>query len=173
MKRSVGLLVMTAINSHLVALLSRRGVWNYEKGGFESWPGAYQITAHGKAKGEEDVKTNLEREVGEELGISASKTIFRNGWDKIQELLREESADRSKLVTNFAVLCDSPGILENIIPERSSGGIYAIRQYAFERRIRNITDFDRKIGIPDSNRETIAMFKDEIVTVRKAFEIFA
>ena len=68
MKRSVGLLVMTAINSHLVALLSRRGVWNYEKGGFESWPGAYQITAHGKAKGEEDVKTNLEREVGEELG---------------------------------------------------------------------------------------------------------
>jgi len=171
MKRSVGLLVMTAINSHLVALLSKRGVWNYEKSGFESWPGACQLTAHGKAEEGEDIEANLEREVNEELGVLASRRIFENGWGKIKELNRKENAE--KLVVNFAVWCESPEILEVITPERSSGGIYAVRRYSFELRVKNIADFDKEIGIPNDYRATIAMFPDEIEAVRKTFGIFA
>src|SRR3989338_5844312 len=160
MKRSVGLIVMTAINSHLVALLSKRGVWNEEKNDFESWPGAYQLTAHGKAEEGENVEKNLEREVNEELGVLASKIIFKNGWGKIKELNRKEKTD--KIVINFAVWCDSPKILEIITPERTSGGIYVVGQYAFESRVVDIANFNKKIGVPASNRMAIAMFPDEI-----------
>ena len=159
---------MTAINCHLVALLSKRGVWNDEKNDFESWPGAYQLTAHGKAEEGEDVKANLERKVNEELGILASKIIFKNGWSKIKELNRKEKTD--KIVANFAVWCNSPEILEIITPERTSGGIYAVRRYAFESRVVDITNFDKKIGVPARNRTAIAMFPDEIEAVRKAFD---
>src|SRR3989344_3430277 len=71
MKLFAGIVVLSEINREWHAFLSKRPLWNSEKGDFESWAGGYQITAVGKMESVDngDFRQCALREFGEETGL--------------------------------------------------------------------------------------------------------
>ncbi len=64
-KRSVGIQLLGKNTlGELVAILQVRAKWNSEKNTPETWPGACQVTAHGKLEDGEDFMQALFRETG-------------------------------------------------------------------------------------------------------------
>lgn len=91
-KRSVGLLVITHVNSiGLVAVLQRRGEFNHETMAPETYSGACQLTAHGKVEVGEFFVDALLREVREELGLKFFDIVLRSYKDRL--LLNHEYKD--------------------------------------------------------------------------------
>lgn len=105
----------------LVALLQRRGKVDTENTyGFkwQSFPGLCEITCYGKAELNESSEQALKREMFEELGENASKTIFRSKPVKIYEKTEKDGDN----IFIWAVLCDK-NILKEIKLDISTGGI--------------------------------------------------
>mgnify|MGYP001560009719 FL=1 len=169
MKRSVGLLIMTRIKGELVAVLQRRGEFNHEKMEPETWPGACQITTHGQINECEDVWHALKRELGEELG-ERTKKFFDIASDHIEILNKIASGDK-EVTTAGIFVADAKELLETIQLNASSGGLRILQKDELNRIQNILLGYIKEKGI--ELRSTIVMFPDEIVAVKKAFEIFA
>lgn len=67
-KKHVGLMLFVILEGVLYAILQKRGEFNSEKMGPESWIGGCQPTVHGKIEPGEDELGALKREIKEEVG---------------------------------------------------------------------------------------------------------
>ncbi len=151
------------------AVLQIRGEFNHEKMGPESWPGACQVTAHGKCEEGEKPEKALAREVVEELGgdaaeiVLACKLMISAGYNFVK--LSEVEMEREIVIT-YGVVAKSR-FLSQLKLSASTGGIRLITR----DKVENIVDlkkFDKAIGVWD--RTVTAMFADEKEAVRLAFE---
>ena len=162
MKKSVGLLVMTEFDGILHAILHRRGVWNHDKDRRQHWAGAYQVTAHGGIKLDEQVETvTLLREAGEELGTETALMIAIVMADgrKVPKI-NEHRTDEEE-VTTFAIGLRS-SFLKKVKLNASSGGLLPI----------SINNLNKLVPIKPEWKEqnppenVIAMFENDIRAVR-------
>lgn len=167
MERSVGLVVLTEIPERgLVAVLRERGSFSFERMKPALWPGACQVTAHGKLEEGEDFLTALYREIEEELGggfaLRFLSAVARDS-SMLVEAFRLKKPDKE--VVTFAAKIES-SFLKEIRLGPETGGI---RFLAHEEvsSIVEVTSFDKATGVPD--RKTIAMFSDEREAVARAF----
>lgn len=172
-KTFVGIIVMTKIKlienseEEMVAILQRRGKINTDNDyGFkwQSFSGLCEITSYGKAEQNENPEEALKRELNEELGEKASKTIFESNPTKIYEKVESDGDN----VFVWATLCDK-NILKEIKLDISTGGIEIIR----EKDLNNISfaDFKQK-GLQIKNTDEIKIFEVPIEILRKAFQTF-
>ena len=165
-KRSVGLVILTKIPvMGLVAVLQRRGKFNHEKDwGAESFPGACQVTAHGKLEGAESFVEGLHRELAEELGTPFREGVF-NETEGIIRLVDDITLEKEVVTYGIVV---KPETLNLARFGPSTGGFdFVTRDGA--GNIRNLKEFSKTDGVTDL--KTIAMFPDEIEAVQKAFEV--
>jgi len=161
-KVSVGLVVLTDISSMggRVAVLQRRGEFNHEKMGAESYPGACQVTVHGKVEKSESTFTALYREFAEELGKTALRVFLPSALKNLSNIVTEEK----EVMTYGTVLPAS--FLKEVQLNPSSGGLVLLTEDRMDS-IQDLHSFDKKEGVTD--RRIIAMFPDEKEAVRKAF----
>lgn len=181
-KRAAGLLVMTELpGMGLVAVLQRRGEFNHEKMGPESFPGAMQLTAWGGMKDDEEYPlTAALRECEEEIGKEATSFVV----DRITFLVRHPDdpekprsleyvqeiyyfEDEKKLGVAFAVKLPCE-FLQEIRLGPSSGGIRLLKEEEIEK-IQDLKNFDKVAGVTDRN--VLAMFADAKETIQKAFAL--
>lgn len=176
METSVSLLVMTRLAlapdgpKQLLAVLQRRGEFNHETLGKESWAGACQLTVHGQINPGETGETTLFREVQEELGqvfASAEFPVERN-LDDLVVIGGVKKTDKTIVHYAMEIL---PARLADIRLNASSGGLRLISK----------SDLPDVQGLPNcyanktegvSARRAIAMFPDEIEALKRAFAIF-
>lgn len=165
-KLSVGVMVLLTDvpNMGRAALLQRRGEFNHEKMAPESWPGACQVTAHGKVEVYETCEQALYREISEELGALAVQVIRAQGA-KVPEIYHH-ATDQKTVFTYGMVLPAS--LLKCVQLGPSSGGLVLMPENQVDI-IQNLNLFDKTEGVRD--RKIVAMFPDEIEAVKKAFEI--
>lgn len=181
-KRMVGLVVLTDIpDMGRVAVLQRRGEFNHEKMGPESFPGLYQVTVHGKVEEGESSEVALYREFVEKLGDD--RAAFRlvvpllmiqgrlvTGKSPLKVLLRVETEEKVA-VTYGAML--TANFLKEVRLGPSSGGLRLLREdeVNFIQEVDPSSNgYNKKVGIVD--RRVVAMFPDEKEAVRKAFRVF-
>jgi 8-oxo-dGTP pyrophosphatase MutT (NUDIX family) len=170
-RRVVGLLVMTEMpDGILYAVLQRRGEFNHEKMGPESFPGGCQVTAWGGMKeGETPAKAML-REVKEELGEMICRRIIRRfGFlpSKLLEIYRFKDEKNLKVVYGVKLPCK---LLEEIRLGPQSGGLRLLKEEEIPL-IQDLKSFDRNIGVTD--RRIIAMFSDTKEAIQNAFKLFS
>jgi len=152
----------------LVAVLQKRGEFNHEKMGPESWPGACQITVHGSLEEHESWSGAMFRESGEELG-TAVWNCFNGKLDSMAKLLSEKTSSE-KEVRTFGIELPA-GFLKRVRLNASTGGLHLLRKKQVSQICRLCPEhFSKAVGVDE--RLTIAMFPDEIEAVKKAFEIF-
>jgi 8-oxo-dGTP pyrophosphatase MutT (NUDIX family) len=134
----------------------------------ESWPGACQVTAHGKLKEGEDFPAALSREAAEELGIDFAPlfNIHLNPPTTFEiSHLRE---GEKEVITSTAILDHS--LIKTIRPAPETGGIRLVRRDEADQIV-DLRSFPKGTGVPD--RKTIAMFTDEKEAVAAAFARFS
>lgn len=170
-KRATGLLIMTEIpGMGLVAVLQRRGEFNHEKMGPESYPGGLQPTVWGGVKDEECVLDALIREIKQELG-KRTWEIWIHGRS-LKEIYRLE--DEKGLMIAFGVklpcdfLAEKDNSEEEVRLNASSGGLRLLKEEEIDK-IQDLKNFDKTVGITDRN--ILAMFTDTKETIRRAFTL--
>jgi hypothetical protein len=174
-KKSVGLIILTEIESlgGWVAILQRRGEFNHEKMAPESFPGACQVTAHGKCDNGESEDRALWREIREELGLQFEASLYyymKGGGGVLFKILTEKETDKEKVMT-FGVVIPAK-LIGNMRLNASSGGLKIVKkQEVLAGHIVELIKTDREHGIP--NMAITAMFPDERDAVVKAFEKLA
>ena len=159
MKKSVGLVLIINTKGGLRVALQRRGAQ-------DSFPGACQVSVHGKLEGDEDFYKALIRESCEELG-----EVFTHTCQKDIELVElfHQKFDDKEIVTYGALVPEDR--LDLIRLERTSGGINVVEGgLFFDGTVIDITSDKKKEGYPPT---VIAVFGDEIQAIKKALEIFA
>lgn len=167
-KRAVGLVILTKIPAMggLVAVLQRRGKFNHEKMGPESRPGGCQVTCHGKLEESESFLEALQRELSEELGeLFRAVLFFDQNWESFIKIVDIHDPEKDIITYGMLVKCE---ILKFVRFGPSTGGFEFVTCEGVDK-IRNLNEFDKRIGVTDLN--TIAMFPDEIKAVQKAFEV--
>lgn len=165
-KKSVGLIVITKHpqTSDPIAVLVRRGKYNHEKGwSKESYPGACQVTVHGKLESEESPIEALFREIREELG-----DVFLRIVKKLTDPPRLVWEDAEMGVRTYGVAVHHSA-LSFIALGPSSGGLQFVTCEEV-KDILNLRTFDKSIGVKDV--DTVAMFPDEIEALKAAFDRF-
>ncbi len=166
--KSVGIILLNKTADGLAAILQIRAKWNTEKNSSESWPGACQVTVHGKLEAGEDFMGALLREIKEELGeeiLPAIRALIDAG--KIKELIHKNTSEQ-EIVTYGAIIEEKfLKILMSKPKNQSFGGFRIISRNEIEKIV-NLQTFDKKIGVTDKN--IIAMFPDEKEAVWIAFE---
>jgi len=162
-KQAVGLFVFTELpEMGLVAVLQRRGEFNHEKMGPESFPGGCQATAHGGVNEGESIQEALYREIREELGESFLIWLLAHPGT----ILTLGTFENERTVnTNFFTLVPAD-LLKKIRLEVASGGITLIRERDLQS-VEPLEGFDRKVGVTD--RRVLALFSDDIAALRSAF----
>lgn len=173
-KEAVGFVALTDVPGlGRVAVLQRRGEWNFEKDKPESFPGACQVTAHGKREDEdEDLVDTLVRESEEESGEAFASCIASAfddecGKGDAVEVGRVETSE--KLVITYAGVIPYIGV-QTIHLHPGSGGLRFLTE-SQAGEIRDLTTYPKAEGV--LRRDEIAMFPDEADAVRKAFAHFA
>lgn len=168
-KKSVGLQVLGKnASGELVALLQVRAGWNAEKNSPESYPGACQVTVHGKLEESEDFHQALLREVGEELGeeiVSPVAKLLDAG--RLVELVNENTPEK-EIITYGAIVDNN--LLQKLTDRqktKSFGGFKIIFSSDIDKIV-DIRTFSKETGVADE--KVIAMFPDEKEAVRLAFE---
>jgi len=154
----------------LMAVLQKRGKYNFEERKRESWPGGCQVTTHGKLQEEEDFKTALFREAAEELGEAAARLI-RERANELVEVFH--LSEKGKEVVTFALQFDF-SFVQQIRLGPSTGGLQLVEKNIVYREAGGIQDLrflDREDGARES--KTIAMFPDELAALKVAFEHFS
>lgn len=168
---SVGLIVVMDVPTiGLVVVLRERGFFNPEKMKPESWPGACQVTAHGRLEEGEDFKTALLRETEEELGKSFAFNILcliDKDPAALAEVTRLNKSD--KVAVTFTIKVDCL-LLKKIRLAPESGAIRLI-SLAETAEIVDVRSFDKATGVQDSR--VIAMFPDEREAVINALKHFS
>ena len=171
-KRSVGLVVLTEIPGiGPVAVLQRRGEFNHEKMGPESFPGACQVTCHGKVEEGEDQLKALFREIREELGedMEALLSLALAG-NKMLIVSQEQTEE--KIVSTWAAIVGEE-FFDILRLGPSTGGLRLVRKEDVENiQILDLKDPDQKRdGVTD--RRVTAMFADEKRAIKRAFALFS
>ena len=167
MKKSVGVILLTHIptdeGERLAAVLQRRGSFNHEDDlRPETYPGCLQVTCHGGVEENETETTALYREMDEELGTRFLEVF----WDHSQlRLISRFSDEKKEVVTYGAIVPRSWFKLLKLGPD--TGGILYVCENALDG-LTEITPEMKRKG-PELSA-TLAMFSDEIKTVRMAFE---
>ena len=168
-KKSVGIQLLSKDqNGELVAILKVRSKWNAEKNAPESWPGACQVTAHGKLEAGEDFMQALLREVGEELGeklVPVIKKLSEN--DNLKELVNLETNEKHVITYGAVIEPDVFNMLLNKEKTDSFGGFKIIKQSNIEKIV-DLKKLNRETGVTDEN--VIAMFPDAKEAIQIAFE---
>ncbi len=166
MVKSVGLLLMIDHKElGLCALLQKRGEYNFEEAKPESWPGACQVTVHGKLKPDEDATRGLIREVQEKLGTYCLDRAI--GKDVATSLLRLKITE-GEIVTTYAARVPANKVLRFRLSP-SSGGLIILP----EDKVRGIEEIDtsseslKRKGI--GPRQCVVMFSDELECLKVAF----
>ena len=90
MKKSVGLILMSWVpqedgSKKLVAILQRRGIWDFERMDKETFPGCYQVTFHG---GLEENETFLSHQIIRIVNLDLIGTVL-NYVNKQQKLSQD------------------------------------------------------------------------------------
>ena len=164
-ERSVGLIVLTEIpGMGICAVLRERGYFNFEKMKPESWPGACQVTAHGKLEGGERFYLAIHREVEEELGEKFARIFLTSSPFEVLRLQK-----KNKEIVIFAIKIDHTFLIA-IRLEPGSGTLRFLQKHKVDDIV-DVTSFNKTEGIPD--RKTVAMFPDEKEAVVKAFALFS
>jgi len=164
-KTSVGLLIITHDpDKGLIALLQRRGHFDFEHMKPESWRGIAQVTVHGDLHKQETFKAGLLREVGEELGLYAKKMVARN-FSKAHELARKQTPEHFSITF---LLTLPPTILTMIKLHRSSGGLVILRKKDL-KKIKPAQLEHKNAGIFGANE--FVMFPDEKIALERAFAL--
>ncbi len=168
MKRiAAGLILFTKDpRKGLVAVLSKRGHFDYEKFKPEKFPGLYELTASGGIHSGEHLIDGLLREVEEELGNAAAKLIVRYE-QQFHQVAHYERGDL--IVYNYAVYIPHFPLVV-IHPHRSSDGILVVSAAAAKK----IKALDRAHGkqTPMPDDKTIWMFPDQLEGLKKGFTLF-
>ena len=168
-KKSVGVQLLSKnTNGELVAILQVRAKWNAEKNAPESWPGACQVTAHGKLEEGEDFLQALLREVKEELGEEIVPIIKRlSDSGELKELSNYDTPEK-QIITYGAIVVED--VLKTLLEKEKtdSFGGFKLIKYNEVEKILDIQKFDKTIGVAEEN--IIAMFLDEAETVKIAFK---
>ncbi|MEI7709627.1 MAG: NUDIX hydrolase [bacterium] len=169
-KKSVGLQLLSKnTNGELVAILQVRAKWNAEKNAPETFPGACQVTVHGKLEEGEDFIEALLREVAEELGKEIVPHVQKLiDTQNLKELITNQTPEKHVITYGALVGTDILNILINREVNDSFGGFKIITQ----KEIAQIVDMktiDKIEGVTD--QKTIAMFPDEKQAVSRAFEL--
>ncbi len=151
-----------------MAVLQRRGYFNTEKMGPESYPRCCQVTCHGNVEPGDETFLDPDlvamiRESREELGSVIAEELQKGNF--LAEILTRVNSEE-KQVTTFVTLIPAD-YLKKIRLGPDSGGLTYIGQET-ARWIMPVTK-DMQILGPTSG---IAMFPDEIEAVKKAFEVF-
>jgi hypothetical protein len=196
---SFGLLLVISLDGKLMAILQRRGEFNHETMSPESWPGACQVTVHGKAIVGEELGTAIKRETIEEIGEPATEMLLKyyaldaepgaaakwfhtRGTGNRQGVFTPASArERKPLVLLSEVKTETKRILTfgalaplRILPiirlNASTGGIRLLGQEETDRIVNVEQICAKEQGV--SVRGVVAMFPDEIEAVRKAFTLW-
>ena len=167
-EKSVGLVLLTEVpDLGISAVLRERGFYNFEETKFESWPGACQVTVHGKLGPNETFMQALRCETEEELGsrfLNAFWPVHHNNMVEVVHLLTDK-----KEVLIYAAKIDF--CLLNLIrlcPD--SGSIRFLLRHELGS-VRDIRDYTKEDGA--WNRALVAMFPDEKEAVKRAFELFS
>ena len=176
METSVSLLIMTRLKiapdgpEELVAVLQKRGEFNHETMGPESWAGACQLTVHGKVEPNENEKSTLQRETIEELG--GNFICDGRAWEaitvKMVEIGRVDKPGKS--IVHYATEVP-PAKLASFRLNASTGGLRLVAQSDLQD-IQGLPNFNANKTDGVFARRTIAMFPDEIEALKKAFAIF-
>jgi len=158
-KKAVGVILLSKDEKgELVAILQVRSKWNAEKNAPESWPGACQVTAHGKLEEGENFMQALLREVGEELGEEMVPVIKELADKKRLVELTNYDTTEIQIITHGAIVdTDILNMLLNKKKTNSFGGFKLIKQSDVDKII-DIKTIDKITGVIDENM--IAMFPD-------------
>lgn len=155
----------------LTAVLQRRGEFNHETLGPESWPGAHQLTVHGKIQTGESFADALHRETGEELGENFASGGGKD-WDElIRGIVTIEKINKPKKQIKHLAIEIPPDYLRDVCLNASSGGLKLLRQTDLANIQNLVKSFQKTTGV--DSRSVVAMFPDEIEALQKAFEIFS
>lgn len=163
-KRGVGLVVCTNFKEHgLVAVLQRRGFWNFGKLGAESFRGLTQVTCHGRLKENEEMEDGLLREMKEELGSEFAATVW-GLKDRLRQVAYNPGPEE---VETFGIFLPDASVLSTIRLEPGTGGLILLRP---DDPI-EVVDRDKKHHLIPIDR--VLMFDDEMKAVQKAFGLYA
>jgi len=167
-RKLVGLILVTFIpdvngKQKLMAVLQKRGPWDFEVMKPEILPGCYQVTFNGELKEKETFLSAFFRESGEELGIKFTDKLKTNKTLRELNHLKKEN----KEVIIFGALV-SPEQLSLIRLSISTGGFALIDS----NEIKKIIEVNPEIRENGVQKDRIVMFPDEIIAIKKAFEIF-
>ena len=168
-KRSVGTQLLGKEKSGaLVAILQVRSEWNAEKNSPESYPGACQVTVHGKLEEGEDFIQALLREIGEELDPAIVPIVDQlSKTGKLVELSSVHTPEKDVITYGAIVEENVLKILTDKPKSRSFGGFRMIRRNEVEGII-DIRTINKETGVTDE--KVIAMFPDEKEAVLTAFQ---
>ncbi|MBI2627681.1 NUDIX domain-containing protein [Candidatus Nomurabacteria bacterium] len=171
-KKAVGAQLLSKnIDGELVAILQVRAKWNAEKNAPESWPGACQVTAHGKLEKGENFLEALMREVEEELGnemVPIIKQLSKTG--KLMELVNNDSQEK-QIITYGVIVKEN--VFQTLMKKQKSpsfGGFKIIQKENIDKIV-DIKTIDKITGVTDEN--IIAMFPDHKEVLKIAFQKLA
>jgi hypothetical protein len=169
MKRSVGLILLTYLDDKLTAVLHARGVFNPETMKAESWPGACQVTTHGRY---EDVDQGnpiaaLVREATDELGDAIALLIRERFADLHQAGYKKDEQEEA---TTYSLLLPDPRFLKYVRLPAETGGL-RFAHWGDERLCNMKTGgYTKTDGI--LSRNVFALFPDELDAVHKALAMY-
>ncbi len=164
MKKTVGLLLLYLKDKEPLAIIQKRGDFDYEKNIPEKFPGVFQLTVSGDQKNREDEITAVLREAQEELGSAEINKFLRKNIEKIVFLNRKENTDRQS--TNFMIIVPEK-IIGKISWHRSSGKEKMISQ----KDLKKIREFSNAVSIQKT--KSIFMFPDQFSALCLAFSKLA
>jgi hypothetical protein len=172
-KTAAGLILFTKIpHKGLVAVLSRRGEFDYEEFKPQNYANLYEVTAAGGIDSGEHLIEGLLREVEEELGTATAKLIRHYATQlhnvSFNERVRINGGGTIAVYTYAVYIPHFP--LKLIKPHRSSSGlklitakdITSIKAFPYEKK--------HEGALKDDG--TIWMLADYLDAIKKGFQLF-
>ncbi len=172
-EKIVGLLIVTnLLDKGKVALLQRRGKYDFEKMKDETWPGACQVTAIGRASDPKEYASNvLYNEIKGEIGQYIADLVAASKNKVEEQKLFDGKAIRNgkeKEIKIYGFGMRWPEVKKLIKLHLSTGGLEYVAPAAVSK-IKNLLDFESQKGVADLH--TIAMFPEEKEAVEKGLRI--
>lgn len=174
-KSNINLLLMTRYKpikeqpEQLAAVLQKRGIFNFETGQPQQWPGASEFTIKGEAEVIETIVDAVnrltERTIGQELGEILRDMHYTT---LMKEVYRLENT-RGEINIYYAVIMPF-GYFRFAYLNISSGGLVPVLENNLPGVININNYFESQTGV--DSYKAIAMFKDEIEALKKAFALF-
>ncbi len=164
-KTAAGLIIFTKIpHKGLVAILNRRGEFDYEKFKPEKYQNLYEVTAGGGIDSGEHLIEGLLREVEEELGTAAAKLVKHYA---AQFHTVAYTTDHKAVYTYAVFIPHFP--LTLLKPHRSSAGIRIVTTHDIPKLKAHLITNDRKGPADDGE---IWMFPDQLEGLKRGFELY-